>query len=210
MGPIPPLPQRLTGAGDLILRRWFADDAEALAAAVTDNLAHLRPWMGWTAREPMTLAARRAMLTGWERSWDAGGDAGFGVFLDGRIVGSCGLHDRIAPDGLELGYWIARDFTRRGLATEATRLLTDAALSMPQITHVEIHHDKANIASAGVPRRLGFAFVGEEPDEPEAPAEIGIECRWRMDREHWRRGVSRASRRGGPDGGDARGAARGP
>ena len=141
--------------------------------------------MAWAAQEPMPLAARRAMLTGWERSWDAGGDAGFGVFVKGRIVGSCGLHDRIAADGLELGYWIARDFTRRGLATQAARLLTDAALALPRMTHVEIHHDKANVASAGVPRKLGFVLLGEEPVDRKAPAEIGIECRWRMDRERW-------------------------
>jgi ribosomal-protein-serine acetyltransferase len=71
------------------------------------------------------------------------------------------------------------------LATEAARLLTDAALALPDISHVEIHHDKANAASAGVPRKLGFDPLGEEPDEPEAPADSGIECRWRMDEGAW-------------------------
>jgi RimJ/RimL family protein N-acetyltransferase len=49
------------------------------------------------------------------------------------------------------------------------------------ITHVEIHHDRANVASAGVPRKLGFRFVGEYPAAPSAPAEAGIEWRWRLD-----------------------------
>jgi hypothetical protein len=52
-------------------------------------------------------------------------------------------------------------------------VLTDASLRLPGVTHVEIHHDKANFASAGVPRRRGFWLLGEIPDEIEAPAERG-------------------------------------
>jgi RimJ/RimL family protein N-acetyltransferase len=108
-----------------------------------------------------------------------------GVFLDGQVVGGCGLHRRLGPAGLEIGYWIHPSFLRRGLATSAARLLTGAAFTLPETTHVEIHHDKANEASGGVPRKLGFAFIGEQPDTPEAPGEVGIECRWRMTRERW-------------------------
>jgi RimJ/RimL family protein N-acetyltransferase len=83
--------------------------------------------------------------------------------------------------------WVHPHFTRRGLATTAVRLLTDTALTLPGITHVEIHHDKANVASAGVPRRLGFWLLAEVPDEIEAPAEFGVECQWRMDQQRWAR-----------------------
>jgi ribosomal-protein-serine acetyltransferase len=67
-------------------------------------------------------------------------------------------------------------------------MLTDAAFGLPGIGRVEIHHDKANQASAGVPRKLGFTWLGESVDEPEAPAEEGIEWRWRMKKEGWREG----------------------
>jgi hypothetical protein len=52
-------------------------------------------------------------------------------------------------------------------------LLADAALAEPGIAAVEIHH-KANRASAGVPRKLGYRFVGEAPDGKHAPADVGI------------------------------------
>jgi len=48
------------------------------------------------------------------------------------------------------------------------RLLTDAAFQIPGIERVEIHHDKANVASSGVPRKLGFELVEEVPDESRA------------------------------------------
>lgn len=141
--------------------------------------------MAWIADEPLTIERRRSMLAEFERDRLGGGDVVLGMFLDDRAVGGCGLHRRIAQAGLELGYWVHARFTRRGLATAAARVLTDAAFALPGITHVEIHHDKANTASAGVPKRLGFSLLAEIPDEVEAPAEIWIECQWRMDHAQW-------------------------
>jgi hypothetical protein len=57
---------------------------------------------------------------------------------------------------------------------------------MSDIEHVEIRHDKATLASAGVPQRLGFEFIGESPREPRAPSDSGIECAWRISRSTWR------------------------
>jgi ribosomal-protein-serine acetyltransferase len=98
------------------------------------------------------------------------------------------------PSGLLLRRWLPEEallgspaLHQAPPATTAARLLTDTALTLPGITHVEIHHDKANVASAGVPRRLGFWLLAEVPDEIEAHAELGIECQWRMDYERWAR-----------------------
>lgn len=150
-----------------------------------ESAEHLRPWMGFMAQEPPTLEQRRDRIAKWGREWSQGGDVLLGVFRGPAVAGSCGLHRRRGPSGLEIGYWIHRRFLRQGLATRAVRLLTDAALSMPPVDHVEIHHDKANVASSGVPRRLGYRFVGEQPDETHAPAEIGVDCAWRIDRGDW-------------------------
>lgn len=101
-------------------------------------------------------------------------ESGYGLPVEGaRQV----LPDRVDGDGVLLRRW----------------LVTDAAFSVPGIAHVEIHMDKANSASSGVPRRLGFRFLGETPHEVTAPAEVGIACSWRMDRALWQRqpGASR-------------------
>ena len=110
-----------------------------------------------------------------------------GIFVAGAVAGSCGLHRRLGPSALEIGYWVHPSYTRRGLATTAAGLLTEAALSLPEITHVEIHTDKANTASAGVPRRLGYRVAAKRPDGRHAPGEVGIEYVWRMEREVWQR-----------------------
>jgi ribosomal-protein-serine acetyltransferase len=179
------LPERLEGPGGFVLRRWVPADAEALARAVTESIDRLRPWMAWIADEPLPIDRRRALIAEWEQDFSRGSGAPMGVFLDGRIAGGSGLHDRLDPGGLEIGYWIHPAFLRRGLATRAARILTGAAFAVPGISRVEIHHDKANRASAGVPRKLGFRWLGEAPDEPAAPADLGIEWRWRIEKEAW-------------------------
>ena len=182
--PLTVLPERIDGEG-IVLRRWLETDADAIAQAVTESLEHLRPWMAWASEEPQTIEQRRALIARWEREWAEGGDAVYGIFVEGAVAGGCGLHRRRGPRTLEIGYWIHRDFTRRGIATAVSRMLTAAAFAVPEIEHVEIHHDKANVASAGVPRRLGFTLVEEQPDERVAPAEIGVDCTWRIHREQW-------------------------
>jgi GrpB-like predicted nucleotidyltransferase (UPF0157 family)/RimJ/RimL family protein N-acetyltransferase len=184
-------PERIEGADGLLLRRWLPEDAEALGQAVAESVDHLRPWMGWVGQEPTSIEDRRIRIEEWEHDWRSGGDVVLGIFLLDRVIGSCGLHRRVGADGLEIGYWIHPGFTRRGLATRVAWLLTDVAFAQPQISHVEIHHDKANVASAGVPRKLGFQFAGETRDQREAPADLGIEWRWRMDKRSWQASAHR-------------------
>ena len=176
--------------GDLVLRRWRVADAETQEAAVTASLDHLRPWMPWAAAEPQGAIARRGMLRRWERDWATGGNVTYAVLLQGEVVGSCGFHRRRGPRTLEIGYWTAASHARRGIATRVAALLTDAAFAVPGIDRVEIHHDRANLASAGIPRRLGYRLTAEKPDRVEAPGEVGIDCTWAITREEWRRARS--------------------
>ncbi|HKI16886.1 MAG TPA: GNAT family N-acetyltransferase [Isosphaeraceae bacterium] len=168
-----------------VLRQYRPEDAPALVLAVTENLEHLRPWMPWIALEPTTLEEREELIARWDREWEEGAQYSFGMFIGARVVGGAGLMRRIAPDGLEIGYWVHRDYTGRGFATHAAGALTTVGLSLPNVNHVEIHHDKANVASGRVPLKLGFEKVREEPDEISAPGETGVSCVWSIDRAVW-------------------------
>lgn len=168
--------------GDLLVRRWVPSDAANLHEAITRNVEHLRPWMPWIAFEPQTIDQRGDLIAGWERNWELGGDVVLGVFLDGVVVGSTGLHRRLGPDGLAIGYWIDGDHIGQGLAPRVAGLLTARALTLPAITHVQIHCDEANKASARVPEKLGFTYVGNVPAPVLAPGETGSQRLYRMDR----------------------------
>ncbi len=179
------LPGEAMSLGEVTVRRWVADDAAALVAAVAASREHLRPWMPWASGVQDTAEQRRGRIEEWNDGWRAGGDAIYGIFVAGRVAGGCGLHRRLGPDGLEIGYWLHVDFTGRGVMTRAVMLLTDAAFTLPEVELVEIHHDAANEASGGVPRRLGYTLVEQVVREPQTAAELGVELRWRITRAQW-------------------------
>jgi ribosomal-protein-serine acetyltransferase len=180
------LPDHIEGSG-LVVRRWAPADVEAMAKAVAESVEHLRPWMPWVEQEPLTLDQRRELVLGWERDWLAGGDIVLGVFRDGEIAGGSGMHRRIGPGGVEIGYWVHPGHLRRGVATTASALITEAAFTRAGMDRVEIRHDKANLASGGVPAKLGFTRVDEYSREIAAPAETGTGYVWRMERDTWER-----------------------
>ncbi len=180
----PRLPERIETAR-LVLRRWTVDDVDRLARAVERNLEHLRPFMPWIAAEPLSKPDRHLLVEGWEQRWREGGDVVLAIERDGDIVGGCGLHARRGPGVLEIGYWVDTDALGLGIAAEAAEALTRAALTVPGVESVEIHHDRANTRSGAVPRRLGYEFVGETVGSAAAPGESGVDCAWRMTRAAW-------------------------
>lgn len=174
-------PERIE-LGTLVLRRWQVRDAPDLSRAVAESLDHLRRWMPWAANEPVD---RVPVIERWTRAWDEGTELNYGLFVDGRVIGSCGLMARIGPGGWEIGYWVHVDHVGRGHAPAAAGALTAVAFALPGTTHVEIHHDTANTASGRVPAKLGFRLVGDEPDQVAAPGEAGIKRVWRLTRAEW-------------------------
>lgn len=177
-------PPEEVAAGSVRVRRWRREDAPDLHALLLANLDHLRPWMGWVAAEPLSIEERRSKIAAWAARWEAGEDFSYAIVDErgGELLGGCGLNRRIDPDCLDLGYWVRGDRTRQGVATGAASALVEAAFSVDDIAHVEIRHDAANAASRRIPEKLGFTWIGERRDRVVAPAEVGIDVIWRLDR----------------------------
>lgn len=176
---------REVDAGPVVLRQWAPGDVEAMARSVAESIEHIRPWMPWAAAEPLSPADRAELIAQAGRQWERGESFSFGMFAGDLMVGSTGLHPRIGPGGIEIGYWVHVDWVGRGIATATTRALTSVAVRLPGIDRVEIHHDRANVASRRIPEKLGYRLVAEVPDVPEAPGEEGVELRWRTTPAAW-------------------------
>ncbi|GAA4994097.1 GNAT family N-acetyltransferase [Kitasatospora paranensis] len=154
--------------------------ATGLNEAVRTDLEHLRPWMPWAKEEP-SLERSIEMSRAGEEVWDAGTDFMYVLTApDGSdaVIGAFGLHSRIGPGALEIGYWVAQAHNGRGLATEGARALTAAALGLPGVDRVEIHCDEANLASASVPRKLGYRLDRIDDSPVTAPSETGRKMVW--------------------------------
>lgn len=144
----------------LLLRCWDPHDAEALRQALAANRDHLLTFMPWAHNEPEDLQKKIERIRKWRASFDLGEDYVFGIFDrgGGRILGGCGLHPRVGPDALEIGYWIDKDHINLGMATEASAALVRVAFEIEKVKRVEIHMDPLNLASAAVPPKLGFTY----------------------------------------------------
>ena len=171
----------------LVIRAWKPEDAPLLHAAVTASVEHLRPWMPWIAFEPQTVEERRALIEQWQIDAAGGKDHVYGVFSaeTGEVLGGTGLHNRVGPGGIEIGYWVHVDHCGHGYATEPSQARTNTAFGVDGIERVEIHTDKANELSARIPDRLGFTRTEEVERPIVAPGEVGINQTWILRRENW-------------------------
>jgi RimJ/RimL family protein N-acetyltransferase len=160
------------------MRPWQDDDLGPLHRAMVEAADHLRPWMAWATDEPIGPDERRAVFDRFRQDRESDVSAAFAMLHGTRIVGGFGIHRRVGPGAVEIGYWLHPAHTGQGLASEAAATATGLLLDRHDIGRVEIHHDRANTRSRGVPVRLGFRFVGEFTEPDAAPAAEGIECRW--------------------------------
>ena len=179
----PRRPPELIEAGPAALRRWHTRDLDASCEAVYASLEHLRPWMPWAA--DFSRAAQAEFLAGCERDWEAGLGFNYAILVDGAIAGSAGLMARIGPGSLEIGYWVHQGYTRRGVATACSAALVDTAFALPGIELVQIVHDELNVASGGIPRKLGFTELEHRPLDHIPPAGTGIGVVWEVTRAQW-------------------------
>jgi RimJ/RimL family protein N-acetyltransferase len=176
-------PERIE-TDDLVLRRWTPEDLPARYDAIVASYEHLRPWMNWLSESP-TLEQQREWGERQAGSWPTEGSCKYGIFdaAEGTLLGVIGVHDRIGPGALEIGYWCHVAHTGKGVITRAAGELTRILLGLEGIERVEIHCDEANARSAAVPRRLGYRLDRIERDEITAPAESGHGMVWIRERE---------------------------
>ena len=152
--------------------------------AIRASYPELQRWMAWAQSMP-TIEEQRAVLEAGESAFDADTEWVYMLYelSSGELVGAAGLHRRGEPRVTEIGYWVRSDRTGRGYATATARALTQAAFTrLPDIERVEIHVDRANAASAAVPRKLGYRLDREEPRDVLALGHTGTGLVWVLDR----------------------------
>jgi RimJ/RimL family protein N-acetyltransferase len=142
----------------LLLRCWSPADAPRFRALLDASDQHLRPWIPWMRDEPRSLAETADRLRAHRGRFDLGQDFRYAVFSpdETTLVGEAGLFPRVGPEALEIGYLIGRDAVGRGYALEAAAALARVAFAAHGIDRLEIHCAPENVASATIPRKLGF------------------------------------------------------
>ena len=78
-----------------------------------------------------------------------------------EVCGMAGIFKRDPTSDWEIGYWIAKPFWRKGLATEAGQGLIDFARQKLGANRIIAGHFEDNPASGRVLEKLGFVYTGE-------------------------------------------------
>lgn len=156
------IPYRIEIEGGPVVRCWDPRDALILKDAVDSSLEHLRQWMPWAYDDPQEIDEKVALLRRFRGLFDLGQDFIFGVFSadEREVLGGTGLHTRAGEGGLEIGYWVRADRTRRGIATYVAAALTKVGIEIAGADRIEILVENGNEPSAKVARRLGFREEG--------------------------------------------------
>ena len=103
---------------------------------------------------------------------------------DRTMVGHIGFHtvpgadylNTLAPNGVEFGYTIFRDFRRQGVAREAALAVMEWAHQQHSVSQFVLSISPNNVPSLNLARGLGFQKIGSHMDE-----EDGVEEIYRLD-----------------------------
>ncbi len=140
------------------------DQTEAVHEAIRESWDAIRQWLPWAAADKpqefdtTEISMRKAFALAVERK-----DLRMHIFLKNSpiCIGGTGLHciDWRTPK-FEIGYWLRTSYQGKGYMTEAVEALTQFAFDQLAAERVEIRCDVNNLASAAIPRRLGFQLEG--------------------------------------------------
>jgi RimJ/RimL family protein N-acetyltransferase len=151
----PPIEPVELCAGELLLRRWREEDADAYWAALRSPGGRL--WHGSTlaSRDDVVAAVAR------RRDWTIGDHASWALVDGAELLGSISLHriDREQNDG-EVGYWIAPAARGHGLAGQAVEAACRWGFTDLGLHRIQLFHAVENAASARVAEKAGFTREG--------------------------------------------------
>lgn len=142
--------------GRLVLRPWRVEDVERVAEICADR--EISRWT--TVPRPYTQEHARSWIEQTIHDWNRGaGEAAFAIAdaATGMVLGAIGLRlpSERDHDG-SVGYWVAADARRRGVATGALRLVTRWALDELGLRRLELVTLPENVASQRVAEKAGF------------------------------------------------------
>ena len=81
----------------------------------------------------------------------------------GRLIGGIGFHDWTGPGAhkAEIGYWLAKCYWGKGIATSAVRALSKHGFEEMRLVRITANIFHFNIGSEKVLRKAGYQFEGQ-------------------------------------------------
>lgn len=150
----------LTVDDDIALRLHDAHNINDFFSLIDRNRDHISQWLDWTDNHQSTTHTFRYIL--WERQQFAQQkQITSRIYYQGQVAGSVSLIIHDAQVGFaEIGYWIGKEFTGKGIVTRSVRAVCNFAFNTLKLHKVIIRAMAENTASIAVAKRLNFTFEG--------------------------------------------------
>jgi ribosomal-protein-alanine N-acetyltransferase len=108
-----------------------------------------------------TLEEEKCFLRLNEAKRKANFEHNYSILYYGKVVGACGMRiDQHRPWVGEIGYFVDRDYQRKGIAAEAVRQLEKVGFERLDLQRIVILMDIRNFASERVAQKCGYEKEG--------------------------------------------------
>ena len=144
---------------EFYLRECKCDDADSLAAAannpnIANNLRNTFPSpytiddAKWFINDCIAREGKRQITRA--------------IVIDGKAAGNIGitLQEDVFEKSGELGYWLAEEYWRNGITTEAVQRICKEAFTAFDIVRIYAEPFECNAGSRGVLEKAGFTYEG--------------------------------------------------
>lgn len=156
---------------DITLELQSPEQDKILFPLVLANREFIGAYLSW-ANRINTIADMRDTMQRDLQGMADGRRWAWLIYYQGQAAGRIGIFVSV-PDlrECEIYYWLAEDFTGKGIITRAARTIIDYAFGELEMNHVLIGFSDSNQKSGAVAKRLGFQYevtlrkdelVGEE------------------------------------------------
>lgn len=151
------LPERLE-TERLVLRKPRSEDVSTIFAGYAQDPEVVR-YLTW--RPHARLEDTETFIAGCITAWEEGSRFPYVLALCGDELRPIGvLEARISGHKVDIGYVLERRHWRRGLMSEAVRMLADTALAIPEVFRLQATCNVGNLASARTLEKAGFTCEG--------------------------------------------------
>lgn len=144
------------------VRAHAVQDIDPLYDAVLESIVEISPWLPW-CHANISRDEIAAFVKISRKGWKDGSQYQFAIFdkATNQALGGISLNHLARSNRLaNMGYWVRTSATRRGVASQAVRLVADFGFRELGLTRIEIAAIRENVASCGVARRAGAQFEG--------------------------------------------------
>ena len=158
--------------GECFIQRCRPRDALEHMKACQESANYLGDYLGWGVDAPTwNFKQHASWILHHARTTDP--HESYCVYFKNKLIGFFSYGSGADKHGIQICYWVRKGYEGNGVATAVTEILTQKAFFPKRFGYVEIHVDKANLASRKVPEKLGFEIDEEYRCLPHGTKETG-------------------------------------